>query len=189
MPSFADVLQRRLRTDPGQPLVTFYDEATGERTELSVTTYANWVAKTAGVLVDDLGLDAGDAIGLELPPHWLVPVFEGAALTVGLTLDDAAGTVVGTTPEATLFCALLPFAVPAREPVATLDFGTLWPSQPDVFLGVADATPLEVASEAGRVLGDPGRFLGLLAGGGSLVIVVHADDERTEAIRAAERAG
>ena len=65
--TFEQVLVSRLRNDPGQPLVTFYDDATGERTELSVTTYANWVAKTAGVLIDDLGLDAGDRVALDLP--------------------------------------------------------------------------------------------------------------------------
>ena len=62
MTSFEQVLVRRLRDNPGQPLVTFYDDATGERTELSATTYANWVSKTAGVLVDDLGLDVGDTV-------------------------------------------------------------------------------------------------------------------------------
>ena len=39
VPTFPDLLARRLATPPGQPLVTFYDDTTGERTELSVTTY------------------------------------------------------------------------------------------------------------------------------------------------------
>ena len=39
---------------PARPLVTFYDDATGERVELSVATYANWVAKTAGLAQDEL---------------------------------------------------------------------------------------------------------------------------------------
>ncbi len=47
MQTFSDVLTRQLRADSGRPLVTFYDDATGERVELSVTTYANWVAKAA----------------------------------------------------------------------------------------------------------------------------------------------
>src|SRR3546814_13660057 len=44
---------RRLAADPGQPLVTFYDDTSGERTELSVKTYANWVSKTANLYVDE----------------------------------------------------------------------------------------------------------------------------------------
>ena len=57
--TFADVLARQLRHNPGRPFITFYDDATGERVELSVTTYANWVAKTASLLADehDLELD------------------------------------------------------------------------------------------------------------------------------------
>ena len=43
----ADLLRSALAADPGRPLVTFYDDATGERVELSVATFANWVAKTA----------------------------------------------------------------------------------------------------------------------------------------------
>ena len=36
--TFAEVLAAQLRRDPGRPLVTFYDHATDERVELSVTT-------------------------------------------------------------------------------------------------------------------------------------------------------
>jgi uncharacterized protein (TIGR03089 family) len=48
--TFAEILATRLRQQPGQPLVTFYDDSTGERIELSVTTYANWVAKASSLL-------------------------------------------------------------------------------------------------------------------------------------------
>src|SRR3954454_23848628 len=81
-----ELLAGRLRADPGQPLVTAYDDGTGERTELSVTTYLNWVSKTANMFTDELGLDAGDAVLLDLPSHWLVPVFLGAAWSAGLAV-------------------------------------------------------------------------------------------------------
>ena len=45
--TFPTILERLLRGEAGRPFVTFYDHASGERTELSMTTYANWVAKTA----------------------------------------------------------------------------------------------------------------------------------------------
>lgn len=64
------LLAARLAADPAGPLVTFYDDASGERTELSAATFANWVAKTANLLVDGLGLGAGDRAMLALPVHW-----------------------------------------------------------------------------------------------------------------------
>ncbi len=48
-----------IRGRPSQPLVTYYDMATGERVELSTTTTANWVAKTSNFLVDDLDAEPG----------------------------------------------------------------------------------------------------------------------------------
>ena len=81
---FAAVLARELRADPGRPLVTFYDFATGERVELSMATYANWVAKTASLLVEEVDLERGQRLLVDLPAHWLTPVFLGAAWTVGL---------------------------------------------------------------------------------------------------------
>ena len=55
----ATLLATALRDDPARPLLTFHDDATGERTELSVATFANWVAKTANLLADDLGAGPG----------------------------------------------------------------------------------------------------------------------------------
>lgn len=96
MTTFAAVLDRLLRSDAGRPLVTFYDHDTGERTELSVTTYANWVAKTASLLAEEYDLERGQTIRVDLPPHWLGPVVLGAAWSVGLvvTEDDAPDAVV-----------------------------------------------------------------------------------------------
>ena len=91
--TFAALVQELLRADGSRPLVTFYDDATGERVELSVVTYANWVAKTAGLVQDELGLERGDRVHVDLPTHWLTPVWLGAAWTVGLVEvgDRAAG--------------------------------------------------------------------------------------------------
>ena len=67
MTTFASVLEGLLRGDASRPLITFYDHASGERTELSVTTYANWVAKTAGLLADEHALVRGQLIRIDLP--------------------------------------------------------------------------------------------------------------------------
>src|SRR6478672_6409428 len=98
MTTFPQVLTGLLAHDPGRPFVTFYDGATGERTELSVTTYANWVAKAASLLADEHDLERGQRLVVDLPSHWLGPVFLGAAWTVGLTVldpgEDAPDAVV-----------------------------------------------------------------------------------------------
>lgn len=153
--TFPELLVARLRGDPGQPLVTAYDDSTGERTELSATTYANWVSKTANLLTDELGLDAGDTVLLDLPAHWLVPVFLGAAWSASLSVTVDAEVphgVVVCGPDAVdrhreadqvVACALLPFAVRFAEPLpaGVLDYGVLWPGQSDVFVPVTLPTP------------------------------------------------
>ncbi|WP_261568114.1 TIGR03089 family protein [Frankia gtarii] len=91
----AGLLAHRLATDPARPLVTFYDDATGERVEFSAITLDNWVAKTANMLVDTLGLGAGDRIGIDLPTHWLGLVIPlagwSAGLEVVLAVDENGG--------------------------------------------------------------------------------------------------
>ena len=86
------LLRDALTADPARPALTFYDDATGERVELSVTTLENWVAKTANLLVDGLGVHPGQSIGVRLPCHWLAPVWLLAAWSAGLVvvLGDAA---------------------------------------------------------------------------------------------------
>ncbi|MDT4914547.1 MAG: hypothetical protein QOC66_3675, partial [Pseudonocardiales bacterium] len=79
---FAQLLSR----DPSSPFVTYYDEATGERTELSAKSLANWVAKTHHLLGDELGLGVGDTALVAVPAHWIsVPMLLGC-LTAGLAL-------------------------------------------------------------------------------------------------------
>ncbi|HEX6470484.1 MAG TPA: TIGR03089 family protein [Streptosporangiaceae bacterium] len=82
---------------PAAPLVTFYDDATGERIELSGKTFGNWVAKTANLLVDGLGAQPGDEVVLALPPHWQTAVWLFACWSAGLI---AAPVEIPLDPEA-----------------------------------------------------------------------------------------
>ena len=157
MRTFTEVLTRQLRGDAGRPLITFYDDATGERVELSVTTYANWVAKTASLLAEEHGLERGQVLCVDLPSHWLGPVFLGAAWGVGLVVtapeDARAGS--GTPPDAVvcgpaglerwaeraddipvLGCALLPLGVRFTDPLpaGVHDVGVEVWGQPDAFV-------------------------------------------------------
>jgi uncharacterized protein (TIGR03089 family) len=80
-----DLLRRALAAEPSRPLVTFYDDATGERVELSVKTFDNWVAKTTNLLLDGLGAEPGGRVALALPVHWQTAVWLYACWSAGLT--------------------------------------------------------------------------------------------------------
>jgi uncharacterized protein (TIGR03089 family) len=186
MTTFSTVLDRLLVREPGRPLVTFYDHTSGERTELSVTTYANWVAKTASLLVDELDLERGQALRVDLPVHWLGPVVLGAAWTAGLrvTWTDAVDAVVcgprsverwadraGEVPV--VASALHPLATRFTDPLpaGVHDLGVEVWSQPDAFVALDPPTSTDlavdgrtheelwVAAAAGSVLSDGGRVL------------------------------
>ncbi|MCP9944014.1 TIGR03089 family protein [Streptomyces somaliensis] len=90
----ADLLRSALDADPARPLVTYYDDATGERVELSVATFANWVAKTANLLRDGLCAEPGERVALLLPAHWQTAVWLLACASAGVVADldgDPAG--------------------------------------------------------------------------------------------------
>jgi uncharacterized protein (TIGR03089 family) len=80
----ADLLRQRVADDPSRPLVTFYDDSTGERVELSARTFDNWVAKTANLLVDGLAAEPGTRVVLALPPHWQTAVWLMACWYAGM---------------------------------------------------------------------------------------------------------
>lgn len=91
--STSDHLRRALSADPSAPRLTFYDDASGERVELSTTTLANWVAKTTNLLVLECGVGPGARVSLHLPRHWTTAVWVLSADAVGaeVTLGPASG--------------------------------------------------------------------------------------------------
>lgn len=158
--TFPALISELLRVDSARPLVTFYDDATGERVELSVATYANWVAKTSSLLVEEFDLEPGDRVLVDLPTHWLGPVFLGATWNAGLVAcfpesapADVAAVVCG--PDGleryaeragelpVIACALLPLGVRFAAPLpdGVHDFGVEVWSQPDSFIPFDPPTP------------------------------------------------
>ncbi|GAA4569648.1 TIGR03089 family protein [Micromonospora coerulea] len=126
--NIARVFADAIAPDPTRPLLTWYDDATGERTELSGATLANWVAKTANLLVDELALAPGDTAGVLLPPHWQTAAVLLGCWSAKLTVLDMPGDVdvlfaaadrVAAAPEWSAgeryALALNPFALPMRE--------------------------------------------------------------------------
>jgi uncharacterized protein (TIGR03089 family) len=164
-PAPADVrrlLEDELRRDGSRPLVTFYDDATGERVELSVVTFVNWVSKTAGLLQDELLLDRGARALVDLPVHWMGPVWLAALWSTGAAATDdhaAVGDVDlvvcgpdqvatyagGAVPVVAL--SLLPLAGRFRTPLpgGVVDFAEVVWGQPDVFVPADPPEPDDLA--------------------------------------------
>ncbi|MFD8015677.1 TIGR03089 family protein [Streptomyces sp. NPDC058955] len=185
----ADLLRSALAADPGRPLVTYYDDATGERVELSVATFANWVAKTANLLQGELSAEPGDRLALLLPAHWQTAVWLLACSSVGVTAElggdpaDADLVVAGPdTLEAGLACSgeriALSLAPLGRRfpaaPAGYADYAVEVPGQGDRFVPFvpvdADAPALVVdgTERSGAQLVEQARLdaarLGLGAG-------------------------
>jgi uncharacterized protein (TIGR03089 family) len=90
-----DLLGPRLAADAAAPLVTYYDDSTGERIELSGTTLANWAAKTANLLRDECDVEPGARVAVLLPAHWqTLAVLLGAWWCGGEVVADPAGADV-----------------------------------------------------------------------------------------------
>lgn len=160
----ADLLRSALAADPGRPLITFYDDATGERVELSVATFANWVAKTANLLQDDLAAQPGDRLALLLPAHWQTAVWLLACSSVGVVADvggDPAGAdLVVSGPDsldAARVCSGERVALALRPlggrfpqpPEGFVDYAVEVPSQGDRFVPYAPVDPAEPALAVG----------------------------------------
>ncbi len=130
----AGLLAAAYADDPARPLITYYDDATGERTELSVATLDNWVAKTANLLVDGCGLVPGDRAVALLPAHWQTAAVLLGCWSAGVATAHAGPSDTGQ-PVDVVFTAvdrleqarhwpagdryalgLAPLGMPLREP-------------------------------------------------------------------------
>jgi uncharacterized protein (TIGR03089 family) len=82
-----------LSDDPHRPRLVSHLPG-GGRTELSGASLANWTAKVAGLLRDELGAALGDVVAVLLPPGWqTAPVLLGcwwAGMTVTAEDDPSA---------------------------------------------------------------------------------------------------
>jgi uncharacterized protein (TIGR03089 family) len=79
-----------VRRDAAAPLVTYYDDATGERVELSAATLANWVAKTANLLQDEFDVGIGSIVAVALPVHWQAAAVLLATWSCGAAVLETA---------------------------------------------------------------------------------------------------
>jgi uncharacterized protein (TIGR03089 family) len=154
--SFNVAAERQTGRYGDKPFLTWYDNHRDERIELSYRTFGNWVAKTANLLVDELGAGPGDRVGV-LADHWQAPVLVAACWRAGVCvvalepgrsvppelvaafvheerLDDIA--VPGNVPVLAL--AAHPLGRAGRDLGRALNFPGIVPSMGDVFDGAAD---------------------------------------------------
>lgn len=137
----ATLLGPLLDSDPAGPSITYYDDATGERIEVSAVTLANWAAKTGNLLRDELGAGPGSRIAILLPAHWQTAAvlfglwWIGAEAVMGAGVAggdvalctaeriDEADAAVGAGEIAVL--SLDPFGRPVADlPVGLTDYAT-----------------------------------------------------------------
>ncbi|WP_123025574.1 TIGR03089 family protein [Mycolicibacterium stellerae] len=133
------LLDPLLNRDPVGPRITYYDDATGERIELSTVTLLNWAAKTANLLRDELGAGPGSRIAVLLPAHWQTAAvllgvwYIGAEVVLGpgeadvalCTADRLAEAEAAVGPGEIAVLSLDPFGKPVADlPVGITDYAT-----------------------------------------------------------------
>jgi uncharacterized protein (TIGR03089 family) len=131
-----------LRADPVGPRITYYDDANGERIELSAVTLANWAAKTGNLLRDELGAGPASRVAILLPAHWQTAAVLFGVWWIGaeVVLDGAADIALCTADQLDQADALVNGAE-----VAVLSLDPFGRPVPDLPIGVTDyATAVRV---------------------------------------------
>ena len=164
----AALLDAEVRRDGARPFLTWYDDATGERVELSVLTLANWAVKTANFLADEHGVEPGDAVSLAPSDHWLSYVAVLGAWCVGARLAGDAAVVLPGDPAA-FMSSVLPQPDALMSPPADVDWDG--GDTPD---GARILSTLPLSSPDGLRL----SLTGPLTAHGSVVMVTNADASR-----------
>lgn len=137
------VIERWLRARSAAPVITWYG-SDGSRVELSGATAANAVAKGTNLFADELLLDPGDIVWLDLPRHWQTPMIALAAWAAGLEIaigptppPGAAATVATGEQDrgagVRLAVSLHPFGLPLgpATPAGWEDYAAAARAQPD----------------------------------------------------------
>jgi uncharacterized protein (TIGR03089 family) len=173
------ILDPMLRADPVGPRITYYDDATGERIELSGVTLANWAAKTGNLLRDEMGAGPASRVALLLPAHW-----QTAAVLFGVWWIGAEAVLGAAGPADLALCTAerLDEADSSLEPggeVAVLSLDPFGRPAPDLPIGVTDyATAVRVHADQIVPERQPGPALA-----GRTVDEILADCESSAAAR------
>ena len=140
------ILDPMLRADPVGPRITYYDDATSERIELSAVTLANWAAKTGNLLRDELGAGPASRVAVLLPAHWQTAAVLFGVWWIGAeaVLDGPADLALCTAERLDEADTAVSAAVSGGE-VAVLSLDPFGRPVPDLPIGVTDyATAVRV---------------------------------------------
>jgi uncharacterized protein (TIGR03089 family) len=155
----AAVLDPLLRADPAGPRITYYDDATGERIELSTATLANWAAKTGNLLRHELGAGPGSRVEVLLPAHWQTAAvlfgiwWIGAEVRIGSADADIAMCIADRLADADA-------AVGSGGEVVALSLDAFGKPIPNLPVGVTDyATSVRAHGDQIVAEPHPGRAL------------------------------
>lgn len=157
-------LYRSLVARGTQPALTWYGEQ--GRMELSGKVAANHLAKIAGYLADELWLDPGATVELDLPAHWKQVLWGLGAMLAGLNVRVSTGREIANRSDVSAFdepAQAIITSSPERydpdtssaESIAALDLGPLslrWMGAPLV-PGVFDASA-EVMGQPDSLMDD-----------------------------------
>ena len=174
--------------DAARPLVTFYDDATGERAELSAASLGNWIAKTHFLLTDELGLGVGSRAYVSLPLHWMGLVVLFGCWSAGLEVVsdqcadvafvDTDGVAGAAAADDVYALALAPWGrgFPGAPPAGSADFVAAVRPQPDAWASVrspggSDDAALDGLSRAELVGAARDRAAELTLAGGARLLV------------------
>jgi uncharacterized protein (TIGR03089 family) len=165
----AAVLDPMLRADPVGPRITYYDDATGERIELSAVTLANWAAKTGNLLRDELGAGPASRVAVLLPAHWQtaavlfgvwwigadVLLGDGSETDIALCTVDRLEAADTTGAGEVAVLSLDPFGRPAPDlPVGVTDYATAVRVHGDQIVAERQPGPALAGRSVDEVLAD-----------------------------------
>ena len=169
----AAILDPMLRADPVGPRITYYDDATGERIELSAVTLANWAAKTGNLLRDELGAGPASRVAVLLPAHWQtaavlfgvwwigadVVLGDGSAADIALCTIDRLEAADATGAGEVAVLSLDPFGRPAPDlPVGVTDYATAVRVHGDQIVAERQPGPALAGRSVDEVLADCQRL-------------------------------
>lgn len=81
-----------------RPVLTFYDDRTGERREITAVALGELAGQVARLLREGCGLRAGDRVAVQAPPHWQTAAAVLGAWSIGAALSFRLAATAGLEP-------------------------------------------------------------------------------------------
>lgn len=132
---------------PAAPLITWISAGEGARIELSTSTALNHMAKIANACRDELDIEAGTSVFVDISWHWQLPMWLGGLWAAGarvVTDARAAGVVITDEERARLHSnsnpcyavSLHPFGLDIASPLppGCVDATQIVRTQPDALM-------------------------------------------------------